>query len=79
MTFDAKEREQMDDCRTGLRHSSEFCVSDSPAYICGVCDCVCGTVIGSVRPIFAIGALENPRQQLFRADGDGTREQMQTD
>ena len=77
MTFDAKEREQMDDCRTGLRHSSEFCVSDSPAYICGVC--VWDRHWISPAAIFAIGALENPRQQLFGADGDGTREQMQTD
>ena len=75
MTFDAKEREQMDDCRTGLRHSSEFCVSDSPAYICGVWD------RHWISPAYICnwGIRGHPRQQLFRADGDETREQMQTD
>ena len=38
MTFDAKEREQMDDCRTGVASQLRvLCVGQSSLYLRGVC------------------------------------------
>ena len=80
MTFDAKEREQMDDCRTGVASQLRVvCVGQSSLYLRGVC---VGPSLDQSGPYLQLGHSRICGSSFLEqivVCGDGTREQMQTD